>query len=259
MNQAAPEISIIIPAHNEGGRLPSTLRELFEYLDRCEAAAEVVVVDDASSDATGSLVRAAILTEPRLRLVENPAPHGKGAAVRAGLLAARGSRMHLFMDADLSVPTEFVGKFYHHLQAEGAPDLLTASRRLPRSRVAVAQPKLRRAGSRVFHGLLGLTGLRNFTDTQCGFKAFRPNAAHRLIPQVRLGGFLFDVELLLRAQAEGIPVEEVPVEWHHREGSSFDIFKHAPSLMLEFVYLLGLGLKLRLAGSPRHLRARTPR
>ncbi|MFV0337117.1 MAG: dolichyl-phosphate beta-glucosyltransferase [Chthoniobacterales bacterium] len=241
MNQASVEISIIIPAHNEAGRLPATLDALGDFFKNFSPMVEVLVVDDASVDGTAELARAHAL---RPRVICCPERMGKGGAVRRGMLESWGSEMCLFMDADLSVPARFVEIFYEALRA-GQGDVLIASRRMRGSRIVKKQPLLRRVGSWCFNTLLRWIGLTQMRDTQCGFKAFRRNCVEALFQNSRLNGFLFDVELLVRARRLGCSIVEMHVEWTHKGGSTVGPMRHAPDILKELCYLLKLQRKVK--------------
>ncbi|MFV0416305.1 MAG: dolichyl-phosphate beta-glucosyltransferase [Chthoniobacterales bacterium] len=235
MNQASEEISIVIPAHNEARRLPATLDVLGDFLKDYARSVEVVVVDDASSDGTGELARAHAV---RPQVIRNPEQMGKGATVRRGMLESRGTRVRLFMDADLSVPVRFVEIFC--AAVESGEDVVIASRRLAESRIVKKQPLLRQVGSRYFNVALRAAGLTRSRDTQCGFKAFRAEMVEGLFHDSVLDGFLFDVELLVRARLLGYSIAELPVEWEHKGGSTVGPIRCAPDILAEFLYLLRL-------------------
>lgn len=213
-----PALSIVIPAYNEERRIGATLERVVRYLDARGTRYELIVVDDGSRDATCPVVAAAAKLYPRLRLVALPSNAGKGAAVRAGVLASRGTSV-LFSDADLSTPIEELERLEAALAA-GA-DIAIGSRAAPGD-VERRQPVLRRLQGRGFHlavRALGFRAVAEIRDTQCGFKLFRGPVAHALFRELTLTGFAFDVELLERAHRR-FAVSEVPVAWHHADGST---------------------------------------
>ena len=199
----------MIPAHNEAGRLPATLRAVTRYLaGRPGLSWEVLVADNASTDGTDEAVARA--ADPRIRLLR-VGRRGKGFAVRAGLLAARGAVV-VFADADRSWPLEALGRFPALLR-DGA-DVVIGSREGDRAR-RVREPAYRHAMGRVFNRLVRLLAVPGVEDTQCGFKAFRAGAARELARRQRIGGFAFDVELLFLARRLGYAVREEPLHWEH--------------------------------------------
>jgi dolichyl-phosphate beta-glucosyltransferase len=208
--------SFIIPAYNESGRIRPTLDEILRYLGEQKWDAEVVVINDGSRDDTAEIIRVYARTHPQIRLVENPGNRGKGFSVRNGMLHARGD-ICLFSDADLSSPITEAQKLFNAIR-QGA-DIAIGSRWLRAELQTERQPLYRQAFSRIFNLLLRvLLGLR-FKDTQCGFKAFRKEAARRIFPLQRIERWGFDPEILFLAWRMGLRVAEVPVLWAHSEGT----------------------------------------
>ncbi len=203
----APELSIIIPAFDEARRLPATLQKIEAYCDARPRQVEVLVVDNGSGDGTAAVTRAA--DWPALRLLSEPR-RGKGAAVRTGMLAARG-KFVLFSDADLSTPIEEVEALLQAIW--GGADIAITSRGLRRSRVQVHQPWYRERMGKTFNFLVQSLVLRGIHDTQCGFKCFRRATVKPLFGPLRTAGFGFDVEVLARARALGYRIAEIPTRW----------------------------------------------
>ena len=211
------DLSIIIPAVNEERRLPGTLAKIHSYLTSKSLRAEILVVDDGSTDSTAQVVDALRQGYPEVRRISNPTNHGKGFAVRQGMLAARGDFM-LFTDADLSTPIEEADKLIAPL-LDGGCDGAIGSRGLDRSLIETRQSMMREAGGIAFNRVVRLmTGL-TFSDTQCGFKAFRRDRARILFEQQRVDGFGFDPEILFLARRHGLKIVEIPVRWAHHPAS----------------------------------------
>lgn len=209
-----PFLSIVIPAYNEEKRIVPTLGKLLAYLRGRDFPAEVVVVDDGSSDATAALVRRHVGGEPPIHLIS--APHrGKGHAVKTGMLAARGSYRFL-CDADLAMPIEEIQRFLPPT-LEGV-HVAVGSREAPGAR-RYGEPRARHLMGRGFNLIARLLAVRSISDTQCGFKCFTAHAAEHLFTQQRLDGFGFDVEVLFIAQRSGLRVVEVPIDWYHQRES----------------------------------------
>jgi len=223
-------LSIVIPAYNEERRLPATLDVVFNWLDPSPYGdAEVLVVDDGSTDATAAVVESRAATEPRLRLVQNPGNRGKGFAIRHGMLQAKGDWI-LFSDADLSAPIDELPKLLAAAQEQGAA-IAIGSRALDRSLIGVHQSQWREMSGILFNRIMRvITGLP-FSDTQCGFKLFRRDAARRVFPLQRLDGFSFDVEDLFVAHTLGIPTIEVPVRWNNVEGTKVGLMQGVASFL----------------------------
>jgi dolichyl-phosphate beta-glucosyltransferase len=205
-----PALSIVIPAYNEERRLGPSLASVEAFLRRRRLRAEVWVVDDGSTDGTSALVSRHARSRRWLRLLRQPRNVGKGAAVRAGVLAARAPQI-LFTDADLSTPLEELDALRAALA--GGADIAIGSRALDRSRIAVRQPFYREAAGRFFNRCVQLLSVPGIQDTQCGFKLFRAEAARRLFSLQQVPRFGFDVELLYLARKAGLRVVELPVRW----------------------------------------------
>lgn len=203
-------LSVVIPAFNEAGRIGATCERVISRLSEAGTAFEVIVVDDGSADATAEAARAALGGLGRHSVIRLERNRGKGAAVRAGVLASKG-RFVLFTDADLSTPIETAFEFLRCLR--GGWDVVIGSRALKESDIRVHQPLVRELMGKTFNLLVRGLVLRGFRDTQCGFKAFSRRAALEIFSRLRTEGFAFDVEVLRRALELGFRVREVPVTW----------------------------------------------
>ena len=227
-------LTIVLPAYNEAERIEPALDELFGYLRRRSedardgapgAAAlpesiDVLVVDDGSTDDTARLVEArpeATSPLPGLRIGVLRVPHGgKGAAVRAGLLAATGDLV-IFADADMATPPDQLPLL---VAALGDHDVALGSRIQPDgSDMRATQPGYRRLLGKVFHLLASLWVVGPVQDTQCGFKGFTREAAHDLAERQRVTSIVFDVELIYLARRRGYRLAIVPIRWYDKRGS----------------------------------------
>jgi dolichyl-phosphate beta-glucosyltransferase len=214
--------SFIIPAYNESVRIQPTLHALLRYTQEQNWESEILVVNDGSTDDTAEIVREYNRAHPQIRLVENPGNRGKGYSVRNGMLHARGD-ICLFTDADLSSPVTEAHKLFEAID-QGA-DIAIGSRWLRVELQTERQPLYRQAFGRIFNlAQRAILGLR-FVDTQCGFKAFRRDAAQRIFPLQRIERWGFDPEILYLAQRAGLRVDEVPVLWAHSEGTRLHPFR----------------------------------
>lgn len=203
----APAISVVIPAYREELRLPATLERVVGYLEARGCAFEVLVVDDGSPDRTADVARA---YEARgVTLLRQPENRGKGAAVKRGVLASRGSLV-LISDADLSTPIEDLERLEREI---GEAPVVLGSRALASSEITCHQPFYREAMGKTFNWILRRLGLVRFRDTQCGFKLLAGEEARRLFAELTVERFAYDVELVLLAQAHGLAVREVGVRW----------------------------------------------
>jgi dolichyl-phosphate beta-glucosyltransferase len=232
--EPAPRLSVIIPAYNEAPRLPATLAKLADYFARAPYAAEVIVVDDGSTDDTTQVATAQQREGFRLRVLSYQPNRGKGHAVRFGMEHATGA-VRLFFDADGSTPIDQVEKLWPHIAA-GA-EVCVGSRGLPESDIVVRQPWRRQLMGRVFNWLVRALAVRGFRDTQCGFKAFTARAAELIFSRQRLTGFGFDVELLFIAQWHGLRAVEVPVQWIDSPSSRVDPWRDARRMFFEILQI----------------------
>ena len=217
-----PQYSIVIPAFNEQARIGETLERVMECVQTYKWAAEVLVVNDGSSDHTAAIVSDAARRYPNLRLIENPGNRGKGYSVRNGMLQARGA-IAMFTDADLSAPIEEAELLFAAI-ADGA-DIAIGSRWLDRSRQTLRQPLYRRLFGRCFNWLTRLIMHLPLADTQCGFKAFRRDAARTIFARQRIERWGFDPEILYIALRLGMRIQEVPVTWGHDDRSRISYLK----------------------------------
>ncbi len=204
----APRLSIVIPAYNEERRLPGTLERLHAYLSQQPYAWEIIVVSNASTDATEDVVHEASNGVANLHLICIN-ERGKGIAVKKGALQSRGDFVFL-CDADMSMPPTQIETFF---EAAVTTDIVIGSREAPGS-VRMGEPSHRHLMGRVFNRLVQWLAVGGLNDTQCGFKLIRREAAQRLCTMQTVNGFGFDVELLYLARKLGYSVHEVPVEWH---------------------------------------------
>jgi dolichyl-phosphate beta-glucosyltransferase len=220
--EAAPVLSVVIPAYNEEARLPPHLGVVLAYLHAHYPAFELIVVDDGSRDGTLAAVTAALAGEPRARLVAYTPNRGKGYAIRQGVLASRGAQV-IFLDADLSTPIEEIPRALEQLrQAE----VVIGSRDLPGADIRVPQPLYRRLASDLFKWVRYLmVGLWRIRDTQCGFKAYRGPVARQLFALAQIDRFMFDVEILYLAERAGLRIIELPVRWQDSPGSKVRLWE----------------------------------
>jgi len=208
------DLSIVIPAYREAAKIGRDVEAAGAFLVQAGLTGEVIVVDDGSTDGTCNAARAAQVPQGIDRhVICLERRSGKGAAVRAGMLASHGE-FALFADAGLCVPFKSALKGMEMIR-RGECDIAHGSRKLPDSIIIQPQTLYRRLCSRLFRLIVRLfMGIPDeFTDTQCGFKVYRGDVARRLYGECFSNGFMFDVEILLRALRHGYRVKEFPVEW----------------------------------------------
>ena len=211
MNHA---LSLVIPAYNEQARLPYTLSQIETYVCREGLDCEVIVVDNGSQDATSAVVQQASIRFSALRLLRTDR-RGKGRAVRTGMLAAEGAVV-IFADADLSWEVEDLSRFVA-LVDERTPIVIGSREGVGARRVG--EPIYRHLMGRVFNRVVQALAVPGVEDSQCGFKAFRADAARAVFSRQRIDGFGFDVEVLFLARRLGFALQVVPLHWEHKENS----------------------------------------
>jgi glycosyltransferase involved in cell wall biosynthesis len=222
--------TFVVPAYNESVRLRPTLDALLRHIQEQNWDAEILVVNDGSKDDTAQIVREYGKLHPQVLLVENPGNRGKGYSVRNGMLHARGD-ICLFTDADLSSPISEAQKLFDAL--DGGADIAIGSRWVRAELQTERQPLYRQAFGRIFNLALRLIlGLR-FADTQCGFKAFRRDAAQRIFPLQKIERWGFDPEILFLARSAGMRIDEVPVSWAHCEGTRLNPLRDGLRMFVE--------------------------
>jgi dolichyl-phosphate beta-glucosyltransferase len=205
-----PYLSVIIPAYNEAKRLPLTLIDVERHLSRAEYSSEIIVVNDGSSDQTAEIVKRLQNLIPNLRLINNEKNHGKGWAVRQGMIAAKGN-LRLFMDADNSVSVDQFNKMIPYFR--DGYEIVIGSRDVPGAKLMPPQPFYKRFIGNIGNLIIQALILRGIWDTQCGFKCFTEEAALQIFRVARVNRWGFDVEVLALAKEFGFKIKEIPVIW----------------------------------------------
>lgn len=217
-----PHTTIVLPAYNEEVRLPASLDRVIAFLAEQPYDSEIIVSDDGSADSTPDIVRrlanGALPARVAVRLIRAERNAGKGAAIRRGVLDARGEYV-LFMDADLATPPEESSSLVRHL--ESGADVTIGSRIQPDgSDMRASQPLQRRMAGKLFTFMRkALRILPDIDDTQCPLKGFRADAARAIFKEQQLAGWTFDAEVLCIARDLGYRIDSMPVRWKHIEGS----------------------------------------
>ena len=233
---ASPQLSIVIPAYNEGARIELTLDRVMACVEKQGWDAEVLVVDDGSTDATPKIVHAWMERYPQLHLIQNEGNRGKGYSVRNGLLQAAGEVV-MFTDADLSAPMEEAELLLAAI-ADGA-DVAIGSRWMDKTRQTIHQPLYRKFFGRCFNWVTRVVMGLPFKDTQCGFKAFKRPVAQVIFRLQRIERWGFDPEILFIARKLGYDIREVPVTWGHDERSRMSYLKDGMKMLEEMAIIRG--------------------
>jgi glycosyltransferase involved in cell wall biosynthesis len=245
-----PQYSIVIPAYNEGARIPATLREVVDCVRSRGWSAEIIVVDDGSRDNTAEVVRAFAAVAPEVRLGQNPGNRGKGFSVRNGMLQALGEIV-MFTDADLSAPIEEAEGLFAAIA--GGADIAIGSRWLERTRQTIRQPLYRQFFGRCFNAVTRAVMGLPFADTQCGFKAFTRAAAQTVFQLQTIERWGFDPEILFIAIKRGYRIEEVPVSWAHDERTRISYLKDGTRMLEDIAIVRWNALLGRYHGKVEHI------
>jgi dolichyl-phosphate beta-glucosyltransferase len=225
-----PRLSIILPAHNEQDRLPDSLTRILGFLAAQSIEAEILVVENGSTDGTAEVAEAFARTRPGLRVLRE-IRRGKGLAVRRGILAATGD-YRFICDVDLSMPIEQVTRFLPPALVD--TPIAIASREAPGA-VRYDEPAHRHWVGRGFNLLVRLLAVPGLHDTQCGFKCFRADAAEELFRLQVLDGWTFDVEVLFLARRKGYRVAEIPIPWYYVPGSRIRLLRDSFAMLADLL------------------------
>ena len=209
---AQPFLSVIIPARNEAERLPLALIDLDKHLSDGEHSYEILVVDDGSKDDTAKIVGNFSRMMRNLKLIHNDEQKGKGAAVRQGMLLARG-KYRAMLDADGAVHPKYLYEIQPHFK-EGA-HIIIGSRVLGAGRWWPQIPPHRQLMERLSNLLLRPVLHLGVGDPGSGFKVFSEEVVERLFSESRIPGWGFDLEILALAKNLGYQIKEIPISWSH--------------------------------------------
>ena len=225
-----PKLSIIIPAYNEESRLPSTLEQVFHFIEKQTYESEILIIENGSSDRTFEVAQDYADSNPHCFAIHNPM-RGKGLAVREGMLMAAG-QYRFMCDADLSMPITEINRFLPPNLDNF--DIAIASREAPGS-VRYNEPGYRHWGGRGINLLIRSLALPGLRDTQCGFKCFRADIAEDIFRYQTFSGISFDPEVLYIARLRGFKIVELPIPWYYSDESRIYLFKDTLSLIQDLL------------------------
>jgi dolichyl-phosphate beta-glucosyltransferase len=226
-----PLMTIIIPAYNEAHRLPQTLTRVVEFIHSRSETLDVIVVNNNSRDETGEVAAAFAQEHPCVQVLDQPI-QGKGAAVRKGMLAATGAYVFI-CDADLAMPIEELPRFFPQ-NLDGDYDIAIGSREVAGAQ-RFNEPFYRHWMGRVFNFIVRTLAVSGIQDTQCGFKAFRREAARAIFEVQRIDGFAFDVEVLAIARRWNYKIIEVGIPWYYGPGGSVHPLRDSWRMLREVI------------------------
>lgn len=224
---AKPFLSVIIPAYNEAERLPLTLVDIDQKLDAADYDYEILVVNDGSKDSTAAIIRAMTKGIKNIKLIDNDTNKGRGAAVRQGMLLARG-KLRLLTDADNSASIDQFDAMLPHFK--GGYEIVIASRTLPESKLYQRNP-IREIMGKLSNLVIQAVLLPKMWDTQCGFKAFTEEAAEKIFSMSRIPGWGFDAEVLALGRVHGYKIKEIPIVWRNNKSSRVNAAAYLKTLL----------------------------
>lgn len=207
---ARPFLSIIIPAYNEAKRLPLTLIDIDKHLEQQEYSYEILVVNDGSTDETAEIVNRFLPLVQNMKLIDNKVNRGKGAVVRQGMLAAKGT-WRLFMDADNSTSIVEFNKMIPYFKERY--EVVIGSRDVKGAKTSPSQPLHKRILGNIGNLIIQALLVPGVWDTQCGFKCFSDEAAEKIFRLAKIDRWGFDAEALALARLLGYKIKEMPVFW----------------------------------------------
>ena len=226
-----PLLSIIFPAHNEEHRLPQAIQQTLEFLNQQSYAAEIIIVENGSSDKTWQIAQDAAAASPSVRAIREEGK-GKGLAIRRGMMEAHGE-CRFACDVDLSMPINEVNRF---IPPQLTADIVIASREAPGSK-RYNEPEYRHFIGRVFNLLVRIVALHGIHDSQCGFKCFSRKAAEELFALQTIMGWTFDVEILFIARKHGYRIVELGIPWYHDPNSKIRVFKDSFNMLIDLLVI----------------------
>lgn len=215
-----PKITLIIPMYNESRIIADTAKTVSEYMQSNFDSYEIIFADDGSKDGSANIVRELGLSS--VRVVSYDQNHGKGCAVRTGMLASTGDIV-MFTDADLAYGTDVIKRAYDLLSASDA-NMLIGSRNLSKDGYE-GYTLLRKIMSKVYIKVLCMVGGFKLSDSQCGCKAYKGEAVKKIFERCKVDGFAFDFESILWAQKFGYKIIEMPVKIVNHRESTVNVFK----------------------------------
>jgi len=236
LHSESPAFSVVIPAYNEQDRIYPYLDSIAAYFCRKQVSYEIIVVDDGSRDGTADGIEAYATRMPRVNVIRLPRNTGKGAAVRAGMTTARG-RLRLMADADGATAIQELETLESAI--EHGADIAIGSRAMGSRnlRYRVHARWHRTVLGNLFNAVVRRLGIWGISDTQCGFKLFRPRVADDLFGVARIDGYGFDLELLFIAVRRGYRIAELPINWSDRPGSKVRVIRDGLAMFRELAMI----------------------
>jgi dolichyl-phosphate beta-glucosyltransferase len=226
------DISIVIPAFNEGHQIEATVNNIQRYLSSVGYKYELIIVNDGSTDNTVELVNALARTNRNIKLLDFAVHKGKGFAVKSGILEANGDYA-FFYDADSSVHIKEIDRLLKLLQ--NGYEVVITSRYLDKKNFKNYRPKLRSWLSKIYNYIFQILIIKGIKDTQCGFKGFKKQFIKEIFKRQSLNGYAFDIEILYIAKKNGYKIKEIPIDWYSSSGSKVNIWKDSIYMFFDLI------------------------
>lgn len=230
------QVSIVIPAYNEGKKISKDIEEGYKYFSENNINGEVIIVDDGSKDQTFNIAKSFSNKYPSLKVINYGRNVGKGYAIKTGILQATGEYI-LFADSGLCVPFKFAN-YGLGLLKKGS-DIAIGSRKT-NAKIIISQPLYRKLGSKLFHAIIKIFKIipEGIEDTQCGFKLFRKDVAHNIFRKIFTEKFMWDIEMLRRASKEKYKIATFPVEWSNDADTKFHPYIGSIENLLQIINIM---------------------
>jgi hypothetical protein len=235
-------ISVFVPVYNEEEILENNIKKIVEELKKIGEDFEIFIIDDNSTDKSSQIGQKLSQNNPYIKYIR----FNNGPSRRENLAASfkkAGGDIIIFMDTDLATSPEYLNQLINEIK-QGA-DIAIGSRRMG---IAAKRELFRKIISQFYNSFLKLLFKSKIKDHQCGFKAFKKEFVLGLVSDMGYDksfkrGWLWDAEILIRAQVKKINIKEFPVKWKRGEKSSFNIFRELK------VIPFALNLKKKLSKS----------
>jgi dolichyl-phosphate beta-glucosyltransferase len=228
------KISVVTPCFNESRNIRKNIKRIDDYLKEKFDSYELIAVNDGSRDNTAEELLS-LQQEIGIKIIDNKKNQGKGGAVKDGILAIREeSDVVMFIDSDLGIPIEELGKFIEEI--ESGYDIIIASRFVPGLKIIQPVHLHRKIMEKTFRLIrMAVTNNWNVKDTQCGFKVFRREAAMKIFPKITVKRFAFDAEVIFVANKYGYKIKELPIHLQNPPSRSLRIFRDPVNMILDLL------------------------
>jgi dolichyl-phosphate beta-glucosyltransferase len=226
-------LSVVIASYNSGKALEKNLPVLANYLSECNFTYEIIVVDDGSND---DGLTAKIVQSNNCIYIKQNVNKGKGAAVKIGMLAAKG-KYRIFTDADIPYEPQVIPSFLHYLDFKEF-DLAVGDRSIGETDYYNKVGITRSLASKVFSFIVGRFIAGGIFDTQCGIKGFKAEVAEKIFNSTKINGFAFDVEIFHIALIYNYDIKRLPVKLRSQDGKSVNVLSNSITMLFDLIKIM---------------------